>query len=123
MVTTILAPVSDSYRDNRGRFLPGCAGGPGNPHSRQIGRLKAALHEALSEDAIAAVALAMLQKAKDGDVAAAKLVLAYAIGKPVAGSAANVVDSEITEKLLAERLRPDELETLLALYQKAEGPA
>ena len=120
MTTTALTLAPAVDRDAGGRFLKGNCGGPGNPHAKQIARLKSALHEALTEDGIAAVAQAMLQRAKGGDVAAARLLLEYAIGKPVAGSTATVLDSEMTEHILAERLTSDELATLMKLQAKLQ---
>ena len=121
LLTTTVARVPSAYHGSNGRFVKGNPGGPGNPHAQQVARLRSALHQALTEDAIAAVAQAMLKKAQGGDVGAARLLLAYAVGKPLAGSAANVVDTEITERLLAERLSPDELQALVKLYEKIEA--
>ena len=106
MTTTALTLAPAVDRDAGGSFLKGNRGGPGNPHARQVALLKSALHEALTEDGIAAVARAMLEKAKQGDVAAARLLLEYGIGKPVAGSRlATVIDSESDRaNSLAERL-------------------
>ena len=65
----------------RGRFAPGNGGGPGNPYARQVAALRKALLEVVTPEALAQVARALLDKAKDGDIAAAKLLLSYALGK------------------------------------------
>jgi hypothetical protein len=117
-MTTALTTVPSAYRGSDGRFAKGNPGGPGNPHARQVARLKSALHEALTEEGIAAVARAMLEKAQEGDVAAARLLLEYSIGKPVAGTTASVIDTAMTEQLMAERLTVDELRSLAAIYAK-----
>src|SRR5688572_2747093 len=36
---------TDPWRDAKGRYLPGNPGGPGNPHVREMARLKARLRE------------------------------------------------------------------------------
>src|ERR1700680_4032660 len=74
----------DEGRDQRGRFAPGNRGGTGNPFARQVAGLRKAFLQGITVEDLAAIAAALLAKAKQGDVAAAKLVLAYAIGKPQA---------------------------------------
>ena len=70
-------------RDEHGRFVKGNSGGPGNPFARRTAALRQAFSEAVSEDDLKTLAKRLLVQAHSGDVAAAKLVLAYAIGKPV----------------------------------------
>src|ERR1700733_2808919 len=75
--------VSDnSQRDENGQFRKGNRGGPGNPFSRQIARLRQALLNAVSETDLLEIVDALKRKAKEGDVSAAKLLLSYSIGKP-----------------------------------------
>jgi hypothetical protein len=69
-------------RDHRGRFVKGNPGGPGNPFARRLAALRKALCEAVTEADIQALAEQMLLQARYGDVAAVKLLFAYAIGKP-----------------------------------------
>jgi hypothetical protein len=80
-------------RDQRGRFAKGNAGGPGNPFARRTAQMRRALTMAVSEEDIAAVAAQMLEQAKAGDVAAAKLLLGYVIGQP-----APVVDPDTLDR-------------------------
>ena len=70
-------------RDEHGQFRKGNRGGPGNPFARQIARLRKALLDAVSEADLVEVIEMLRRKAKEGDVAAAKLLLSYSIGKPV----------------------------------------
>lgn len=73
--------VAVAGRDPRtGRFLPGNAGGPGNPHVGKVARLKAALLEAVDEEDVRDVIVAMVERARNGDVAAAKVILDRTIG-------------------------------------------
>ena len=122
MTTTALMPAPNGHRDGSGRFLPGNPGGPGNPLARQIGRLRSALHEALTVEDMARVVRAMLQRAQAGDVAAARLCLEYAIGKPMQGSVAAALDAECSQQLTEEALSAltvEERLTLLGLLEKA----
>jgi hypothetical protein len=72
----------DNGRDVRGRFAKGNTGGPGNPFARQMARLRRAFCKMVTEEDIQAVARQLLEQAKAGDVAAARLALSYTIGKP-----------------------------------------
>ena len=72
----------DETRDESGRFVFGNPGGPGNPYARRVGELRRAMLLAVSVEDIAAILKAMIEKAKEGNVQAAKLVLSYALGKP-----------------------------------------
>jgi hypothetical protein len=124
MTTTALTPAPNGHRDGSGRFLPGSPGGPGNPLARQIGRLRSALHEALTEEDLGRVVRAMLRKAQAGDVAAARLCLEYVLGKPMQGSVAAALDAECAQQLSQDALSAltvEEQVTLLGLLEKAKG--
>jgi hypothetical protein len=74
-------------RDLRGRFAEGCKPGPGrprsrNPFTRMMGALRAAAVEAVSADDLRRLVSGLVERANAGDLGAAKLVLAYIIGKP-----------------------------------------
>ena len=69
-------------RSRKGRFTLGNKGGPGNPFARQVAEIRKLLLNTIPGHELAKVLLAMLEKAKAGDVAAAKLVLQYTAGKP-----------------------------------------
>ena len=66
-----------------GRFAPGNRAARGNPHARRVALLRAALLRSVRPEDLAAVALALLAKAKDGDVAAARELLQRLLGPPV----------------------------------------
>jgi hypothetical protein len=57
-------------------------GDPRNPFARQVAALRQAALDAVSPDDIRAILAKMVTHARLGDISAAKLVLAYAIGKP-----------------------------------------
>jgi hypothetical protein len=76
------ATATTPGREANGRFARGKPGGPGNPFARRTAAARKAFCDALSHEDLVEIARAMKEKAKGGDVAAAKLVLAYAVGKP-----------------------------------------
>jgi len=86
-----------------GRFAPGNAGGPGNPHAPTVAKLRAAILAAVTAEDIEAIVRALVHRAKGGDMAAIRELLDRAIGKP-------------TDADLAERL--DELEALASALQE-----
>ncbi len=79
-------------RDSHGRFACGNRGGPGNPFARQVAALRSALLAAVTEQAVAAVAQELLRQAKEGNLAAAKLLLSYTLGKPAAAVDPDTLD-------------------------------
>ena len=68
--------------DANGRFAKGNAGGPGNPYARRVAALRRALLDCVTEDDIKAIAKAVIEEAKDGNIAAAKIIFQYTLGKP-----------------------------------------
>jgi hypothetical protein len=119
-MTTTLVPAANGHRAPNGRFLPGNPGGPGNPFVKQVAALKGALYESLTPHDIRAIMQKMRDRALAGDVAAARLVLEYTLGRPVQGSTASALDAEITQRLNYDALTDDELKTLIRLQDKAQ---
>ncbi|HEY8503853.1 MAG TPA: hypothetical protein VIL46_04685, partial [Gemmataceae bacterium] len=74
-------PCTDG-RDERGRFVVGNPGGPGNPFARRVAELRRELLDFLDPQRLRDLVAKLYGMAMDGDLAAAKLVLAYALGKP-----------------------------------------
>jgi hypothetical protein len=74
-------PSDRSERDHAGRFARGNKGGPGNPFARRTAALRQAMLDAVTEDDLQAIVRQLIQQAREGDVAAARLVLSYSIGK------------------------------------------
>ena len=75
-------PQADTGRDSQGRFAKGHPGGPGNPFYRRQAQLKRVLLESITEDDVRSVVQVLLGLARGGDLAAIKLYLQYAAGKP-----------------------------------------
>lgn len=69
-------------RDRMGRFAPGNKGGPGNPFARRSAMLRQAMLDAVTPNDLQVIVRKVIQMAGEGDVAVARLVLAYAVGKP-----------------------------------------
>lgn len=72
---------ANGLHDARGKFAKGNPGGPGNPHAARVAKLRAALLDAITPEAITAVVKALVSEAKAGNVAAAKELLDRAVGK------------------------------------------
>jgi hypothetical protein len=72
-------------RDNAGRFTSGNAAAVGRsrPHAAQVAELRSALFVELTPERLRRVVNGLVQAAEAGQVAAARLVLEYALGKPV----------------------------------------
>ncbi len=85
-------PPGPDGRDAGGRFACGNRGGPGNPFARQVAALRAGLLARVTPEDLGDVAEELLRRAKDGDVAAAKLLLSYALGKPAAAVDPDTLD-------------------------------
>jgi len=77
-----MMPSTNGVRDAVGRFQRGNPGGPGNPHARAVARLRVELLKVITPAALAQLAQGLLEAARGGDVAAARLLLSYAIGSP-----------------------------------------
>lgn len=92
-------------RDGRGRFLPGNAGGPGNPFGRQVAELRKAMLGAISKEVIAELTQKAIDMARTGDAAAMKLVFQYGLGRPAEPVNPDRVDVE-EWRLAVERAVP-----------------
>ncbi len=75
-------PRRTSGRAPNGRFAKGNPGGPGNPFARQVAAFRQEFMAAVTGEDIAVIVRALIDKAKAGDVAAARLVIQYTLGKP-----------------------------------------
>jgi hypothetical protein len=78
-----------------GKFLPGNKLGRGNPHYRRLAASRTAFLEAVGPEQVKELAAKLQRMALAGSLEAAKLVLAYAIGKP--GAAADPDRADMDE--------------------------
>lgn len=84
-----------------GRFAPGNAGGPGNPHAATVAKLRAAILAAVTPEDVEAIIRAMVHRAKGGDMGAIRELLDRAIGKPT--------DADLAERIERLEQAADEL--------------
>ena len=69
-------------RDERGRFVPGTCGGPGNPNAKRVSEWRQALVEAVSKEDLVEVIKRLVVAAKAGEPWAVREVLDRCLGKP-----------------------------------------
>jgi hypothetical protein len=69
-------------RDAKGRFAPGNTVARGNPFARRMARLRARALAAVSGPDLEAIVRQLVAAAQAGDVAAAKVLLPYLLGRP-----------------------------------------
>ena len=74
---------TNDRRDGNGRFTAGNPGGPGNPHARKVGQLRATLLETVSVDDMRAVAAKLVERARGGELPAIRELFDRTLGKPV----------------------------------------
>lgn len=74
-----------AFRGSRGRFLPGNKFALGNPVNRKVQKLRAALLRSVKVCDLRSIVKGLVQKAKEGDVVAAKVLLDRLLGPPAAG--------------------------------------
>lgn len=67
-------------------------GGPRNAFARRVARLRWLVVEAVSDDDVLAVVGQLVSRARAGNVAAIKLLLAYTVGKPAAAVDPDALD-------------------------------
>jgi len=101
-----LSPNGDGNRDNGrgpdGRFAKGNPGGPGNPHARRIGEIRARLLAAVTDEDLESIIRTLIEKAKAGEPWAVKELLSRLIGDALISEP----DPEPNwSELLAEELR------------------
>lgn len=76
------SPNGPNGRDSSGRFTAGNPGGPGNPFAPAVARLRAAMLQSVTVKDVRDLGRSLLERAKAGDVPAARLLLAYLLGPP-----------------------------------------
>jgi hypothetical protein len=81
--TPAATPDTATGRDATGRFARGNPGGPGNPFYRRLAECRRAVHRAFTPEDVTSLLGVMLQRGRNGDVAAARVFLEYVVGKPV----------------------------------------
>lgn len=93
-----------------GRFTPGNRASCGNPFNRRCARLRSLLFDCVSDEDIKKIARQLVKAARQGDVAAAKVLFGYLIGKPTAAPDPDLLDRQ--EWLLSQEGPPGTFLTL-----------
>ena len=109
-INTIGTPLLDVGRDVHGRFTKANPGGPGNPFARQVAALRKALIDSVSGQDVREVAEIVKLKAKQGDLAAVKLLLQYCVGKPESVKDPDRMDVDEWQRLQQMRVAPEQFE-------------
>ncbi len=100
-------------REGNGRFATGNRGGPGNPFGRTMASRRKTITGAVSEEKLIEIMMAMVELAIKGDVGAAKLVLQYAVGKPLAMAEPDRVEIEEWELHQKSAIHREEIDWVL----------
>jgi hypothetical protein len=112
------APEPNEGRDAGGRFAKGNPGGPGNPFPRRVAAIRRAMLNCVTDEDIVAITKAVIEEAKSGNIAAAKLIFQYVLGKP-----GSMTDLEWTERLdMMPQDLPVQSESVASDTPKAKGP-
>jgi hypothetical protein len=101
-----------SNHDARGRFAKGNKAGTGNPYARRVAMLRRAMLRVVKPDDLQAIIVKLILLACTGDVAAARLVLQYTLGKPTESVDPDTLDLqelELAKQRLAFRPELDEI--------------
>lgn len=116
MTDTTSTKVSKTH-DERGKFLKGWKGGPGNPYAKRVALLRKAFFDAVTDQDVVEVVenlknLAKYGEAKDA-VPAARVLLGYALGAP------NKMADDDEESQERDKLRSMSLPELAKLAHQA----
>jgi len=104
-------------RGPHGRFCVGNRAAVGRSHGRRVLALRTALLDAITPAKVKKIAKALVERAEQGDVAAAKVCLSYSVGRP-----APAVDAHELAGQEYERLRFVDRSLALRVLQNALDP-
>jgi hypothetical protein len=97
-------PTEDTPgRGSDGKFAAGNQISRGNPFARQCAELRKALVNAVTPQDIAEIVAKLLEKAKAGDAAAARVLFSYALGKPAAAVDPDTINQQELQTLATNR--------------------
>ena len=85
-------------RQANGKFAPGNAGGPGNPFARQVAKLRQLMFDTVTPEDMQEITKTLVLHAKAGNVAAAKLLLQYMVGKPAPEPRPDLLDEDEADR-------------------------
>src|SRR5712672_2533701 len=111
--TLTQASPKSNDRAPGGRFAEGNPGGPGNPHARHCARMLALLRASISDEEMVAIIRQLVEKARAGDVSAAKLLLSYKLGKPAPAPNPDEIDRDEWEHYQKDAINLEEVQQVL----------
>jgi len=117
--STTVATVGPEGRGTDGRFTPGNRAAAGNAFHREVAARRKALLSAIGPEDVACVARALRDQALAGDVAAAKVLLLYVVGKPAEAADPDRLDLDELGLMLAQPFKAQ----LLAHMLRGVDPA
>ena len=91
------SPNGANGRESNGRFAPGNAGGPGNPHAARVAAIRSLLLDSVTDDDLRQVVAKLVEMAKSGDMAAIRELFDRLFGRPTTPIVADI--ESIDEKL------------------------
>lgn len=94
---------SNGARTANGRFSAGNKFGKGNPLARQQASIRAMIVEAVTEEDLRAIVAAMVDRAKQGDMVAARELLNRLAGRPAASIDPEQLEMQMRHCELRER--------------------
>ena len=87
-------------RNLDGTFAKGNSISKGNPYSKRVGQLRSTMIDAVTDADMQVVIAAIVQQARDGDLAAAKLLFDRTLGPPIAADIMAKIE-ELDERIEA----------------------
>jgi len=108
-----LSPLGDG-RDEKGHFLKGNPGGPGNPNAKAVAAWRQTLLDAATPERMRAVMDRLFQAAEAGEAWAVREVLDRCLGRPV--------QAIVTEDEAGERQAFTPIEVIRLVVQQAVAP-
>ncbi len=96
-------------RDANGKFTAGNSGGPGNPHARHCARMLEIFRNSITDEDFVRVVRKLQEKAEAGDTSAAKILLSYVVGKPLAAPHPDSIDRDEWDHFQNDSMNQKEL--------------
>jgi hypothetical protein len=107
-----------SWHDERGWFVPGNPGGPGNPMARELARVRLRLAERVTDDVFDKVVDKLVDMSLQGHLGAIRLLMQYRAGRP--DRSVSIDDLEADE--MRGWLRKDDLARTCARVMQQPPP-
>src|SRR6267154_513779 len=117
---TKASPTNNGHTPD-GRFAKDNPGGPGNPHARHCARMLALLRASISDEEMVAFIRKLVEKARAGDVSAAKLLMSYKLGKPAPNPNPDQIDRDEWEHYQRDTINLQEVQQVLGALPARVG--